>query len=175
MERLCGRGGIGRRAALRSLWGNPWKFESSRPHHYNIMIEKLYTSEILTLAANINHLGLLVEPKLSRTKISSICGSKITITINLENGKIINYGQVICACVLAQASAAILANCAIGLTLPSLNILSQELESILYTGKHSETYEILNIFKEAHYFPEKYEAILLPFKTLEECFNVQKL
>lgn len=27
-----GRGGIGRRAALRSLWGNPWKFESSRPH-----------------------------------------------------------------------------------------------------------------------------------------------
>lgn len=28
----CGRGGIGRRAALRSLWGNPWKFESSRPH-----------------------------------------------------------------------------------------------------------------------------------------------
>src|SRR5690606_22700189 len=29
----CGRGGIGRRAALRSLWGNPWKFESSRPHH----------------------------------------------------------------------------------------------------------------------------------------------
>src|SRR5690242_18750002 len=30
----CGRGGIGRRAALRSLWGNPWKFESSRPHHH---------------------------------------------------------------------------------------------------------------------------------------------
>lgn len=30
----CGRGGIGRRAALRSLWGNPWKFESSRPHQY---------------------------------------------------------------------------------------------------------------------------------------------
>ena len=31
----CGRGGIGRRAALRSLWGNPWKFESSRPHQRN--------------------------------------------------------------------------------------------------------------------------------------------
>ena len=30
----CGRGGIGRRAALRSLWGNPWKFESSRPHQF---------------------------------------------------------------------------------------------------------------------------------------------
>ncbi len=31
-----GRGGIGRRAALRSLWGNPWKFESSRPHQHPI-------------------------------------------------------------------------------------------------------------------------------------------
>ncbi len=29
-----GRGGIGRRAALRSLWDSiPWKFEASRPHH----------------------------------------------------------------------------------------------------------------------------------------------
>ncbi len=29
-----GCGGIGRRAALRSLWvNNPWKFESSQPHH----------------------------------------------------------------------------------------------------------------------------------------------
>ena len=32
----CGRGGIGRRAALRSLWGNPWKFESSRPHQSSL-------------------------------------------------------------------------------------------------------------------------------------------
>ena len=30
-----GCGGIGRRAALRSLWANnPWKFESSQPHHF---------------------------------------------------------------------------------------------------------------------------------------------
>src|SRR6185437_2568721 len=29
----CGRGGIGRRAALRSLCRKAWKFESSRPHH----------------------------------------------------------------------------------------------------------------------------------------------
>ena len=35
--RTCwgGCGGIGRRAALRSLWANnPWKFESSQPHHF---------------------------------------------------------------------------------------------------------------------------------------------
>ena len=29
---FCDRGEIGRRAVLRSLWGNPWKFKSSRSH-----------------------------------------------------------------------------------------------------------------------------------------------
>ena len=33
-----GCGGIGRRAALRSLWANnPWKFESSQPHHFLVL------------------------------------------------------------------------------------------------------------------------------------------
>ncbi len=37
-SRKCGRGGIGRRAALRSLWELiPWKFESSRPHQQSKM------------------------------------------------------------------------------------------------------------------------------------------
>src|SRR6266496_3389639 len=29
---LCSRGGIGRRVRLRTVWGNPWRFESSREH-----------------------------------------------------------------------------------------------------------------------------------------------
>jgi hypothetical protein len=45
----CGRGGIGRRAALRSLWGNPWKFESSRPHHHKTA---LILSAYLSLRPN---------------------------------------------------------------------------------------------------------------------------
>jgi hypothetical protein len=46
---MCGCGGTGRRAALRSLWmNNPWKFESSQPHHFtpcvslNLLIIKRY-------------------------------------------------------------------------------------------------------------------------------------
>ena len=36
-----GCGGIGRRAALRSLWANnPWKFESSQPHHFSFQIPR---------------------------------------------------------------------------------------------------------------------------------------
>jgi hypothetical protein len=33
ISRKCSRGGIGRRVRLRTVWGNPWRFESSREHH----------------------------------------------------------------------------------------------------------------------------------------------
>src|SRR5207302_10938112 len=29
---FCSRGGTGRRVRLRTVWGNPWRFESSREH-----------------------------------------------------------------------------------------------------------------------------------------------
>lgn len=32
LETLCGRGGIGRRARLRSVWLRPCEFKSRRPH-----------------------------------------------------------------------------------------------------------------------------------------------
>jgi hypothetical protein len=31
---FCSRGGIGRRVRLRTVWGNPWRFESSREQRY---------------------------------------------------------------------------------------------------------------------------------------------
>src|SRR6266481_501312 len=31
---FCSRGGIGRRVRLRTVWGNPWRFESSREQSY---------------------------------------------------------------------------------------------------------------------------------------------
>lgn len=42
LHSLCGdsphstrsRGGTGRRVRLRTVWGNPWRFESSREHHF---------------------------------------------------------------------------------------------------------------------------------------------
>ena len=43
----CGRGGIGRRAALRSLWGNPWKFESSRPHQSSLKLSNRQSAAMM--------------------------------------------------------------------------------------------------------------------------------
>ena len=54
----CGRGGIGRRAALRSLWGNPWKFESSRPHQRK-PASAGFLVFIPILSATVSHVGTM--------------------------------------------------------------------------------------------------------------------
>lgn len=41
---LCSRGGIGRHAGLRSLWGNPSRFKSAREHQFSsVNLFNLYT------------------------------------------------------------------------------------------------------------------------------------
>ena len=37
-RRCCASGGTGRRAGLRILWGNPWRFDSSLAHHFSVGI-----------------------------------------------------------------------------------------------------------------------------------------
>lgn len=135
------------------------------------MLKLLYTTSILNLAANINHIGLLPNAKIKASKTSSICGSSITITANLANNKIIEYGQEVKACVLAQASAAMLANIVINATHNDIINITQEFEASLKTPPQLYKYNFLELFINAHQFPEKHEAILLPFKTLIAAFE----
>ena len=48
-----GCGGIGRRAALRSLWANnPWKFESSQPHQQHVVHKRYPMFDMLNMCVN---------------------------------------------------------------------------------------------------------------------------
>lgn len=42
---FCSRGGIGRRVRLRTVWGNLWRFESSREHSFGLLPSTLSESE----------------------------------------------------------------------------------------------------------------------------------
>lgn len=141
------------------------------------MLENLYTPEILNLAANISHIGLLQNADICLSKTSSICGSKITVSVNIVNNHITAYGQEINACVLAQASAAILAKFVIGFSFNDLVLATKYLEEILKTGINSHKkgiYLFLQLFAPVHEFGERHEAILLPFKATLECFNTKR-
>ena len=76
----CGRGGIGRRAALRSLWGNPWKFESSRPHQ--VLQEKPAFAGFFFLNCPTSYpcLGHISSPHCSKGKLSALNSASVDLT-----------------------------------------------------------------------------------------------
>ena len=63
---------------------------------------KLYSSRILALAADIPHLDRLEAPDATEKKRAPLCGSTITVDLNLSDGKITAFGQDVKACALGK-------------------------------------------------------------------------
>lgn len=78
---------------------------------------KLYSQRILALASAIPHHTRLEAPEATVTKRSPLCGSTVAVDLDVEDGRIVRFGQDVKACALGQASAAVFAEQAIGLTL----------------------------------------------------------
>lgn len=78
--------------------------------------EDIYSTKILEVVAAMPQSGCFEEADGSASKSSKLCGSKIQVCLDVEDGKISKYGQTVEACLLGQAAASVMAQNAIGLT-----------------------------------------------------------
>lgn len=75
----------------------------------------LYNTEILRLAATIPHHERLVDPMGSAEKRSPVCGSRVTVDVNIDGaGRVSEVGLLVRACALGQASSSLMAASVIG-------------------------------------------------------------
>ncbi|MEM7188665.1 MAG: iron-sulfur cluster assembly scaffold protein [Pseudomonadota bacterium] len=75
---------------------------------------KLYSQRILALAASIPHIGRLDAPAGSAMKRSPLCGSTVTVDVQMDGDRIAEFAQDVKACALGQSSASVLGSGAIG-------------------------------------------------------------
>ena len=68
---------------------------------------KLYSKRILALAADIPLVDPIDAPDVTIKRRAPLCGSTVTVSINVEDGRITDYSQNVKACALGQASAAL--------------------------------------------------------------------
>lgn len=92
---------------------------------------KLYSTRILSLAADIPHTARLNSPAGSAKVRAPLCGSTITVDINIENGVITGFGQDVKACALGQASASIVGSVVIGRTRAEIEAARDQLTNML--------------------------------------------
>jgi NifU-like protein involved in Fe-S cluster formation len=95
------------------------------------MLDKVYNAKILELAGNIPRLGRLEKPDATARGYSKLCGSTITVDLNLRDGKVTDYAHELKACALGQASASIMARNIVGSTPEELREAREALRKML--------------------------------------------
>ena len=95
---------------------------------------KLYSGQILALAADIPHLGRLPAPQGTARKRSPLCGSTVTVDVVLDGGRIAGFAQDVKACALGQASAAVLGQVVLGRSLAELEGARDAVAAMLRDG-----------------------------------------
>ena len=136
-------------------------------------MDALYNKEILKLAANLSRLERLERPDATVTKTSRICGSRITVDVNIKDGVVTDYGQEVKACALGQASASIMARHIVGKGIAEIDEVGQQLEKLLTEGGSPPEgdWADYGVFIPAREHKSRHSAILLPFAALRQAFS----
>ena len=94
----------------------------------------LYRRELLRLAADAAGAGHLPAPDASGSAHNPACGDRVTVELMLEGGRIAALAHQTQACILTQASAAVLAEAGAGLDQAGLARLAAGLKTMLAGG-----------------------------------------
>ena len=123
----------------------------------------LYTNNILELASTIPITTRLNQPDVSVTKRTAICGSSITLDLNIADSKIREVGLDIKACALGQASACIFLTHAVGTNFNTILELRRNLKTFLETGTFLIKYPFARYkyFEPVQKVPYRHDSVLL--------------
>jgi NifU-like protein involved in Fe-S cluster formation len=95
------------------------------------MINDIYNRKILGFAADIPRLQRLSAPDATAVAHSRLCGSKVTVDVNMENGVVSDFGHEVKACALGQASSSILARHVVGSSPEELRAVRDQMYRML--------------------------------------------
>lgn len=96
--------------------------------------DPLYRKTLLRLAADATGAGMLAHPDAQGVAHNPVCGDRIGVDLSVHNGRITALAHRTHACVLTQASAAILADAAVGLDFGGLTALAEAVRAMLKTN-----------------------------------------
>lgn len=138
--------------------------------------DPLYRRALLRLAADATGAGRLAAPHASASLHNPACGDRVTVELSLTEGRITALAHVTQACVLTQASAALLAATAPGRDAASLADLAAEVRAFLKGGlKSGPPPEGYGVFDGVTGHAGRHVCVMLPLEAaLKALESVQK-
>ena len=136
------------------------------------MSDELYHQAILELAKQARQAGRLEAPQASVTVDNPLCGDRVTLDLNLADGRVREVGHKVRGCLLCQAAAAAIGARAPGETPAALRALARDLgDAIARTPDAPMAWPELAAFAPVHAHKSRHECVLLPFAALSQALD----
>ena len=132
------------------------------------MLNDVYNSRILELAAGIPRLGRLEHPDASATAHSRLCGSTVTVDLKMDGDLVTDFAHEVNACALGQASSSIMANYVVGSNAAELRDLREIVRRMLKengappNGKWAE----IKVLEPVRDYKARHASTLLTFDAV---------
>jgi nitrogen fixation NifU-like protein len=140
------------------------------------MSDPLYRKEILRLAADAAGAGRLAQANGSATVHNPACGDRVTVDVAVSHGRITALAHHTNACILAQASAAILGADAVGLNRGEIARLAEAVRGALAGGPlPSAPFNAYAAFDGLVAHKARHKCVLLPLEAALEAMSVLEL
>lgn len=135
---------------------------------------KLYSGKILALAADIPHAERLGTAQASVKKRSPLCGSMVTVDLDLKDGVISAFGQDVKACALGQASASVVGGAILGTTPEQLLSARDQLRALLKGNGvvPDSPFQGFEVFLPASAYKNRHASILLSIEAACEAIDL---
>jgi NifU-like protein involved in Fe-S cluster formation len=122
-----------------------------------------YSHAVLRLAAEAHGAGRLKSPCASHTEANPVCGDRTTVDLALTGEAVTAMAHETRACVLTQASAAILGRSLAGHSVGELAALRQAVAAMLEGGPAPEgDFEAYRHLADVARHPARHKCVLLP-------------
>ena len=132
------------------------------------MIDELYSTRILSLAANLPHSGRLPMPEGTGERVAKLCGSKAVVDVVLdEAGRVADFAQDVKACALGQAAAGVLGQAVIGATAQEIEDARDATLAMLKSGGEGPggRFEGLRALKLVADYPARHASTLVAIEA----------
>ncbi len=146
---------------------------SGREDFANAGYEDLYNSEILGLVGNMPRVGRLPSPDATSTQHSRLCGSTVTVDLDMNDGAISDFALEVRACALGQAAAAIVAANIVGATRSEVVAAREAMWAMLKENgpPPGGRFGQLRLLESVRSYPSRHPAVMLIFDAVVDAMR----
>jgi NifU-like protein involved in Fe-S cluster formation len=133
-------------------------------------LSEIYNQRILELAANIARAERLADADATATAHSKLCGSTVTVDLEMEGERVKAFGQTVKACLLGQAAASVMGRNIVGSSAQELREVGAAMRRMLKQGgpPPAGRWTDLAVLEPVKDYKARHASTLLVFDAVED-------